>query len=161
MRERQYLEHERRRRGRNRERNEIPAADGERERRRRRESPTSVTEKRRPRRRRQRPRPCCIYHIITIIELRAPHSADQSHPPRALPVPPTGGPPQPQIGNSRIHFPFVVRSFVRSYARSLASRRAYEIVRRRTSAVKSGRMLTTGTAEYIVTGTRCLLAARG
>lgn len=78
--------------------------------------------KRGPRRRRQRPRPCCIYHIITIIELRAAHSsasADQSHPRSPF----SYHSPQPQIGNSRIHFPFVARSKLFAVGRRPSSRK--------------------------------------
>lgn len=60
--ERQYPGLERR--GRSRERSEIPAWWGW-------GASRRAWLKRGPRRRRQRPRPCCIYHIITIIELRA------------------------------------------------------------------------------------------
>ena len=78
--------------------------------------------------RRQRLRPCCIYHIITIIELEPrssfllpslypPYQEERynptattktttwNHPDSAASKPsPLSRPPQPQIGNSRIHF---------------------------------------------------------
>ena len=66
------------------------------------------------REKRHRLRPCCIYHIITIIEPRTTrrhllilhlgHPRPTTSLLRPLPQ------PQPQIGNSRIHFLFVALS---------------------------------------------------
>lgn len=88
--------------------------------------------KRGPRRRRQRPRPCCIYHIITIIELRAALR-------HCRPIPPMH--PAFSSGHNRkletLEYIFpssLTHSLARSLVRSLA---ALEIVRRRTSAVES------------------------
>lgn len=78
-RERQYRGKKGRRRS--RERSEIPAVDG-------REGHRLAWLKRGSRRRRQRPRPCCIYHIITIIELRAALRQCRPIPP-AFPVLPS------------------------------------------------------------------------
>lgn len=84
-----------------RERNEIPAADGG-------EEPTdeSVTEKRTEK---EKTAPKALLYLSYNYHNRALH--------RTPPVPtdPTRAPrsctrPQPQIGNSRIHFPFVARS---------------------------------------------------
>lgn len=87
-----------------------------------RDADASVTEKRTEK---EKTAPKALLYLSYNYHNRAPR--------RAPPVPtnPSRAPrstrPQPQIGNSRIHFPFVARSLARSL----------EIVRRRTSAVES------------------------